>query len=63
MKTRALRLAVAGVLGIFGGELLCLLGPLRYERLVHVVCHAVLYTGMALVAVAAALRVAALLRR
>ncbi len=41
-----LRLLVAGVLLIFGGETFCLLGPMRFERLVHVLCHAVLYAGI-----------------
>ena len=39
-------LAGLGVLFIFGGEAFCILGPIRYQRLVHVTCHAVLYTGM-----------------
>jgi hypothetical protein len=55
-------LSLAGALCVFGGELLCLLGPLHYQRLVHLVCHGILYAGMALVAVAAGLRVADLLR-
>jgi hypothetical protein len=58
----ALWLAFAGTLGIFGGELLCLFGPLQYQRLVHIVCHGILYSGVALVAVAAGLRVADVLR-
>ena len=42
------RLLVAGVLLIVGGEALCILGPLRYERLVHVICHVLLYSGVVL---------------
>jgi hypothetical protein len=38
---------------IFGGEILCVAGPLRYERLVHLICHAILYAGIALVCVGA----------
>lgn len=49
----SLRLVVAGVVGIFGGETFCLLGPLRYQRLVHVTCHLALYAGIVLVCLAA----------
>jgi hypothetical protein len=51
-----LRLVSVGVLGIFGGETFCLIGPLRYERIVHLTCHAVLYAGIALVFVGGLLR-------
>jgi hypothetical protein len=51
-----LGLAFAGVVCIFGGEILCITGPLRYERLVHLICHTMLYAGIALVCVAAGLR-------
>jgi hypothetical protein len=44
-----------GVCLIVGGEALCLLGPLEHERLVHTVCHAMLYSGMALAALGATL--------
>ena len=44
-----------GVAGIFGGEALCLLGPIAYERQVYSVCHAILYGGVALVIFGAAL--------
>jgi len=50
-----LRLALAGVVFIFGGEMLCIAGPLRYERLVHLICHTILYAGIALVFIAAGL--------
>ena len=49
------RLAAIGVAGIFGGEALCLLGPLAYERQVHLVCHAIIYSGVALVVIGATL--------
>ena len=53
MKNRApVRFAVIGVLCIFGGEALCILGPLRYEWQVHVICHAIVYAGVGLVALA-----------
>ena len=45
-------MVLLGVLLIFGGEAFCLLGP--HTDAVHVGCHAVLYTGIALVAVGAA---------
>ncbi|HEU4693577.1 MAG TPA: hypothetical protein VFS23_34675 [Vicinamibacterales bacterium] len=54
MKNRVpVRFAVTGVLCIFGGEALCILGPLRYEQQVHVICHVILYAGVGLVALAA----------
>jgi hypothetical protein len=34
----------------------CILGPLGYPHLVHVVCHAVFYAGMLFCAAAAVLR-------
>ena len=40
---------------IFGGEIFCLAGPLRYERIVHLVCHTILYAGIALVCFGAGL--------
>jgi hypothetical protein len=43
-----MRFLLAGVLCIFGGESFCILGPLRYERLIHVACHIILYSGIAL---------------
>ena len=45
--------ATVGVLMIFGGEALCLFGPLRYERLIHRVCHGIFYSGIVLVVLAA----------
>jgi hypothetical protein len=39
-----------------GGETFCILGPLSHPHLVHVVCHAVFYSGVVLCAWAAALR-------
>jgi hypothetical protein len=49
------RLVLLGVLFIFGGEAFCILGPMRYERVVHFSCHAVFYTGVALVSIGALL--------
>ena len=63
MRNVTLRLALAGTALIFGGEIFCLLGPLRYERIVHVGCHAILYLGIALICVAAALHWSAWFRR
>ena len=51
----ALQLAATGVACIFGGEALCLLGPLAYERQVHLICHAILYGGVGLVVLGASL--------
>jgi len=48
-------IAVVGVLCVFGGEAFCILGPRQYERQIHVICHAILYSGVGLVAVAALL--------
>jgi hypothetical protein len=48
-------LASAGVGGIVGGEMMCIVGPLRYERLVHFTCHTVFYAGIVLVGLGAAL--------
>jgi hypothetical protein len=39
------RFLLAGVLGIFCGESFCILGPLRYERRIHVACHSILCSG------------------
>jgi len=47
------RLLLAGVLCIFGGESFCILGPLRYEHLIHITCHAIFYSGIALACVGA----------
>jgi hypothetical protein len=47
------RLALAGVLLIFAGEAFCILGPLRFERAVHLTCHAAFYMGIAVVGLAA----------
>jgi hypothetical protein len=49
------RLVLLGIAGIFGGEAFCLLGPMRYERLVHFSCHAVFYTGVVFVCIGALL--------
>lgn len=53
--SRTVRFAATGVACIFGGEALCLLGPIAYERWVHLICHAILYGGVVLVICAAAL--------
>ena len=50
-----LGLALAGVVFILGGEMLCIAGSLRYERLVHLICHTILYSGIALVCLSAGL--------
>ena len=42
------RFLLAGVLCIFGGESFCILGPLRYERLIHVACHIFSIRGLLL---------------
>jgi len=52
---RTTLLILSGVLLIFGGEALCLLGPIRYERLVHVICHTTFYVGVMLVCLGAIL--------
>lgn len=44
-----------GVVFIFGGETFCILGPMRYEAVIHGVCHAILYSGMGLVGLGAVL--------
>jgi hypothetical protein len=54
-RARALPCAATGVACIFGGEALCLLGPMAYERQIHLVCHVILYSGVGLVVIAAAL--------
>jgi hypothetical protein len=36
---------------IIGGEALCVFGPLRYETVIHRVCHAILYAGIGLAGV------------
>lgn len=48
-------LILVGVCLIFGGEAFCLVGPIRYERLVHVTCHATFYVGVMLVCLGAIL--------
>jgi len=57
-KKPAERLALLGVIFIFGGESYCILGPLCYERIIRIVCHAILYSGIALVGLAVALYLA-----
>jgi hypothetical protein len=47
------RVLLVGVFLIFGGEAICILGP--DERVVHVGCHAALYTGIVLACVGALL--------
>jgi len=54
MSRRAVvRVLLVGVVLIFGGEAVCILGP--DERMVHVGCHAALYTGIVLSRVGALL--------
>jgi hypothetical protein len=55
MRHVRLYLAIAGASCIVGGETLCLLGPIRYERVVHVTCHLIFYAGIVSVVIAAAL--------
>jgi hypothetical protein len=54
-KRRQVRLLIAGLTGMVGGEAFCILGPLGYPHFVHVVCHAVFYAGILLCAAAAVL--------
>ena len=54
------RVLLVGVVLVFGGELSCILGP--DEHIVHIGCHAVLYTGIVLAAVGASLHGAERLR-
>jgi len=42
------RFLLAGLLCIFGGESLCILGPLLHERSMQFACHTVLHSGIAL---------------
>jgi hypothetical protein len=49
------RLVLLGVVLLFGGETFCLLGPMRYEHVVHLSCHAVFYTGAVFVCLGAAM--------
>lgn len=49
------RLTLIGTVFVLGGEFFCLVGPLRYEHIVHVGCHTVLYVGIALVCLGAGL--------
>lgn len=51
----AIRLVLMGTAFIVGGEIFCVVGPLRYERIVHLSCHTILYAGIALVCVGAGL--------
>ena len=54
MNRRAVvRVLLAGVILIFGGEAVCILGP--DERIVHAGCHAALHTGIVLSCVGALL--------
>lgn len=55
----AIAMALAGVGLILGGEALCILGPLRYERLIGRVCHGMFYAGAALVGAALVLHLRA----
>lgn len=57
------RLTLIGTVFVLGGELFCLLGPLRYERIVHISCHTVLYAGIALVCLGAGLHWSDRIRR
>ena len=50
-------LAAMGVFCIGGGEAFCIFGPMRYQPVIHIVCHVILYAGIVLVAGAAALHV------
>ena len=40
--------AAAGVFCIFGGEALCIAGPIR-ENEIHLVCHTIFSVGIAMV--------------
>jgi hypothetical protein len=51
----ALVAAAAGATMIIGGEALCVFGPLRYETVIHRVCHAILYAGIGLAGVSVVL--------
>jgi hypothetical protein len=53
------RLVLLGVVFLFGGEAFCLLGPIQYERVVHLSCHAVFYAGAAFVCLGAVMHSAA----
>jgi len=59
----AVTLALVGVSFIFGGEALCIFGPLRYQRAIAVICHTFLYAGIALVGAGAAVQMWADRRR
>ena len=54
-RRTVVRVLLAGVVLIFGGEATCILGPDKHT--VHVGCHAVLYAGMLLVAAGVLLEV------
>src|ERR1700760_624479 len=49
------RLLLVGIACIFGSESLCILGPLRYEHWIHMICHAIFYSGVGMVCVSALL--------
>ena len=51
----ALWLAAVGTSCIVGGEALCLLGPIRYEPIVHFSCHVIFYGGIVLLVIGAVL--------
>jgi hypothetical protein len=54
MNRRAVvRVLLVGVVLIFGGEAVCIVGP--DQRVVHVGCHVALYTGIVLSCVGALL--------
>ena len=44
------RCLLGAVTAMIGGETLCIFGPLQYPRLIHRVCHAIFYAGVALCA-------------
>ncbi len=54
-KRLQLRLLLAGIACMVGGEAFCLFGPFSDTRLVHVACHVVFYTGVVLCVGAAVL--------
>jgi hypothetical protein len=54
-RNRAALVAAAGATMIIGGEALCVFGPLRYETVIHRVCHAILYAGIGLAGVSVVL--------
>jgi len=54
-KRRQLRLLLAGLACMIGGEAFCIFEPRGYPHLVHVVCRTVFYAGVFLCAAAAVL--------